>query len=114
MSRDVKIKLLKALIKTKAAPTNVGICGNVNKHIQASWLGYGDCLTSLFMSWPKYSGNSAYPVPHPDCESDCAYNATTMMWEGAYGDLRRELLDHCINELEKELGSDAECPQDKN
>ena len=119
MSRDVKIALLKALIKTKAAPTNVGICGNVSKNIQTHWIGYGDYLTSLFMSWPKFSGTSSYPVPYPDCESDCesatyAYNATTMMWEGAYGDLRRELLDHCINELEKELGSDAEWPQDKN
>lgn len=127
MSRDVKIKLLKALLKTKAAPTNVGICGNVSNNIQTHYICYCDYLTSLFMSWPKFSGVSAYPVPHPapypvpypvpypDYESAVqAYNATTMLWEGEYGDLRRELLDHCINELEKELGSDAECPQDKN
>lgn len=115
MSRDVKIKLLKALIETKAAPINVGICGNVSKNIQINWICYDGYLTSLFMSWPKFSGVPAYPVPYPDCESATyAYNATAMLWEGAYGDLRRELLDHCINELEKELGSDAECPQDKN
>lgn len=115
MSRDVKIALLKALIKTKAAPTNVGICGNVSKNIQINWICYCDYLTSLFMSWPKFSGTSSYPVPCPDCESaSYAYNATVMLWEGEYGDLRRELLDHCIDELEKELRSDAECPQDKN
>lgn len=104
MSRDVNIELLKALIKTKAAPTNVGICGNVNKNIQTHSIRYGDYLTSLFMSWPKFSGVSAYPVPHPDYESaNCAYNATEMMWEGEYGALRMELLDFCITELEDQL-----------
>lgn len=109
MSRDVKIALLKALIKTKAAPTNVGICGNVSKNIQTHWIGYGDYLTSLFMSWPKFSGTSSYPVPLPGYSyPDDAYNDIDMLWEGAYGDLRRELLDHCISELKKELKNDAE------
>lgn len=104
MSRDVKIELLKALIKTKDSPRpTYGICGNVSKNIQTHWIGYGDYLTSLFMSWPKFSGVSSYPVPHPDCESDCACSATPMLWEGEYGALRMELLDFCITELEDQL-----------
>lgn len=110
MSRYVKIALLKALIKTKDSPRPTwGICQNVDRNILIDLGGYANCLTELFKSWPKYSGNPSYPVPLPGYEyPDNAYNDIDMLWEGAYGDLRRELLDHCISELKKELKNDAE------
>lgn len=43
-----------------------------------------------------------YPVPGvAGMTPDGAFIYTHDVWEGEYGDLRRELLDHCIAELEK-------------
>ena len=112
MSRDVKIKLLKSLLKIKACPDkDRGICNSVPHSFEISRL-----LFSLFKAWPKFSGTLNFPVPHPTepFSAAGAYYAAENKWEGEYGALRMELLDFCINELEKELGSDAECPQDEN
>ena len=112
MSRDVKIKLLKSLLKVKACPyQDRGICGSLPMYFDR-----GRLLFSLFKAWPKFSGTLNFPVPHPTepFSAASAYYFARDKWEGEYGDLRRELLDHCINELEKELGSDAECLQDEN
>lgn len=62
----------------------------------------------MFVDWPKYSGNVCYPVPHPDYPKDPGeagwmFNNADRLWEGPYGELRIELLDFCIEKLEKEL-----------
>jgi len=54
-------------------------------------------------SWPKFSGNSIYPVPSlisRQCPSQ-AFKYAIDMWNGAYGELRKELLQHIINELKR-------------
>ena len=84
----------------------VGICSNVNRALDMLELyvvsPYKE-LGKLFKTWPKYSGDIDYPVPSPykDLSAATQYGMAMDMWEGAYGELRIELLDHCIYELEK-------------
>lgn len=74
-----------------------GICGNIGP---LSW-DNGEQLGALFRSWPKFSGNVVYPVPGVDSMTPSeAFVYIRDVWEGEYGDLRCELLDHCIAELE--------------
>lgn len=74
-------------------------------------------MESLFMTWEKFSGSVYYPVPDPDNkihgnkaeEVLWAHNiysrsvSGNCIWEGAYGDLRIELLVHMINKLEEKI-----------
>lgn len=59
-------------------------------------------FSALATAWPKHSGDSEYPVPAPDGVESPAYVYHTQgdMWVGKYGDLRMELLDFVINQLE--------------
>jgi len=54
-------------------------------------------------SWPKFSGNSIYPIPSLISQQrpSQAFNCASDMWDGAYGELRKELLQHAINELKR-------------
>jgi len=90
-----------------------GICHNLpmmtddlndESYEHDGWYYSEDLLHELFETWPKFSGDIEYPVPS-DLEDESPRNAYDMranLWVGAYGDLRKELLDHCINELEGE------------
>lgn len=83
-----------------AGPTgrHTGICGNIDTVSG----GYIKQLHVLFKSWPKFSGDVVYPVPGVDRMTPGeAFVYIHDVWEGEYGDLRRELLDHCIAELDK-------------
>lgn len=70
-------------------------------------------LKPLFVKWPTFSGHNAFPVPDPDCNDDdgtfeareifFAESEEDRMWAGEYGQLRLELLDFCIEQLELEL-----------
>lgn len=83
-----------------------GICYNVKRALYQLGL-YEVCysteLPALFETWPKYSGDSRFPVPstYKDWSAEKQFNMTVNMWEGEYGELRVELLDHCISELEE-------------
>lgn len=105
--------LLEALIKLQTkgpSSRGAGICTSLFKILgdSSSDYNYDDSndyllLYDTFEKWPKFSGNIHYPVPavtydHPQTE----YNRAGNMWEGAYGDLRKELLQFCIDELSKE------------
>lgn len=78
----------------------------------------GECydlidMDDLYASWDKFSGRHCYPVPAPICEDaveditcpegvyDYYMNNDLNMWEGAYGDLRKDLCLHVANELRK-------------
>ena len=56
--------------------------------------------------WPEFSGDRAYPVPHPDESPERAFNlaSTEDMWSpgSAYGAARLRLLDWLIAQLEAE------------
>lgn len=76
---------------------HVGICGNIGTVSG----GDEEHLAVLFRSWPKFSGNVVYPVPGVDrMTPSAAWARIHDVWVGEYGALRRELLDHCIAELE--------------
>lgn len=61
-------------------------------------------LKQVFVKWPKFSGDIEYPVPSSTdgCTPREQYDFTDNVWEGDYGDLRKELLQFCIDELSKE------------
>lgn len=70
-----------------------------------------DLLPLYFYTWPHYSGSSCYPVPAGEdhVDPDEAFTRLTdtihrdQYWHGPYGNLRLDLLNHCIDELTKEL-----------
>jgi hypothetical protein len=66
---------------------------------------WADNKSAFFVAWPEGSGNSVFPVPHPNvggasesCEAyiDCGYGNYL---EGAYGALRIKLCDYLIKEF---------------
>lgn len=65
-----------------------------------------DTLESLFVKWPKYSGIPSYPVPSVTLgltaldQFDTVALDRSSFWEGEYGELRKELLEFCIAQLE--------------
>ena len=69
-------------------------------------------LKEIFREWDCHSGDDLYPVPNPRNPSDpesaypcykIAYEAGNM-WQGPYGELRRNLLNFTITYLEIQPG----------
>lgn len=100
-----------------------GICweaaSRIGHHARTSQV----CLQLLpaFNDWPEFSGNEDYPVPVP--HGDRAFLADKLgldpedvgpndgfslpdLWDGAYGDARRRLLNHCIEWLQVRLSTE--------
>lgn len=84
-----------------------GICGNIRdlRRKGDEFVGNGGnintILDRLFRKWPKFSGNQDYPIPGGfDAFSKCA---PFYFWEGEQGQLRVELCNFLIDELNKEL-----------
>ena len=111
---NTKEKMLQALLKVRDDYFDsgrdfnyrVGICANVNRALYKLGLHDVDFITelhALFETWHKYSGDSDYPVPSlcKDWSAEVQYYRAEDMWAGEYGELRIELLNHCISELEK-------------
>lgn len=75
---------------------NVGICSRI-EHMPMRG------ITCHFETWPKFSGNTVYPVPGGDVTPNIAFKYDHK-WNQftEYGRLRLELLNHLITELEKE------------
>ena len=59
----------------------------------------------LYSTWPKFSGDSFYPVPSPLCgvSASVIYWGDAHKWEAEYGKFRKELLEHSIKLLESTL-----------
>lgn len=100
------------------APSSLGICTHVAVYLNDShdchiaYMGVTDFLEQYFESWPKFSGNPDYPVPHPlltPAEAFSTYAHAGMMFttHSEYGRNRRELLAFLIEELEREIGQDT-------
>lgn len=83
-----------------------GICDQLTKSVP---FGYGKImriLEELFPTWPLYSGNQTFPVPHPEQEPERAYLDTDgSIWDKntEYGRNRWSLLEHCISQLQIQL-----------
>jgi hypothetical protein len=62
-----------------------------------------DWARDTFKRWPQFSGDVYYPVPHPSKSSalafDCNFDDNTL-WEGAYGDSRRDLCVFLLDNIE--------------
>lgn len=95
--------LLEALQDIKAnGPTKkeAGLCWNVDDYFYKRYSGPSPCLTTMteiWQNWPKFSGDIKFPVPY----GDLTYFRHANKWDGEYGDLRRELLDFLIAQLEQ-------------
>lgn len=65
---------------------------------------YMDWLGSNVKRWSKFSGNTVYPVPTPDhTDPNSFYWKIDNKWEGDYGEVRKELLQWCIEQITIEL-----------
>lgn len=133
VSKAELVSALKKLVQGQLLDATEGICDNLedtlliqvecNPDTRAV---YNGTLVYLWMrgvvtNWPKWSRDSTYPVPNPnpvanaeaeaeaDHEADGfttardAYWQIADKWEGEYGELRLELVNFLIEELEHEL-----------
>lgn len=59
--------------------------------------------TRLMAEWPEGTGSIDYPVPHPEMDSREAYEDAYVidMYQGQYGQNRRDLALYLAEELEK-------------
>lgn len=59
-------------------------------------------LRGIFKRWPKFSGHGGYPIPGAATAfSECCDHNT--FWVGEQGELRIELCNFIIDELNKEI-----------
>ena len=70
-------------------------------------------LKDTFKEWEHFSGHELYPVPSPRHKNSTShaykayrnYYASNDMWQGPYGELRKELLNFTIAYLERRIDS---------
>lgn len=95
--------LLAGLIAVRDAGCNArhGICCATDVKVRGMIPTY-DMLGKLFVEWPKFSGNAAYPIEGNWLAYDLARVSATL-WDRntEYGQLRWELLEWLIEELQK-------------
>lgn len=111
----MKHTLLAALRKIHEDPyPSIGICNQVDWFTEDCGLEnrfrIQELLYELFESWPKYSGQRYYPIPHPDPQhlpQEAYISNSQYHWDRTtpYGVLRWELLEFCIAQLESPNGS---------
>lgn len=102
LSKKVNSFWFKHVVCKWASTRPSGIC--VMLYDQAGREDWSFVLTDLFKTWEKFSGVDAYPVPSTNLNvSPIGAFKKEPRWEGEYGQLRRELLQHCIDTLEAEL-----------
>ena len=80
--------------------TNVGVCANLAFNIECVDIDWYFVVGCAARSWPHYSGNSAYPVPLHSRLPKEAFEEEAL-WEGVYGELRRNLCKHIANYLKE-------------
>lgn len=115
-----KSDLLQALKEVQESPYHtsaicINVCAKLRKlpqyqrNISQEREELVDMLACLFKKWSKYSGVPSYPVPSVTLGLT-AYGQFSIVaidrgsfWEGEYGELRKELLQFCIDTLTKEL-----------
>lgn len=90
------VGLLEAWARDQAHPINAfyGICYNLPHYgVSRSCEGL---IAKAAESWPEFSGNPRYPVPHQYLPPESAYAAKRKVpkWTGEYGAARRRLCQH--------------------
>ena len=111
-------ELLKALKVVRDTPAfqfpELGICAGVEMYYNGQGFIFdsadGQELKHLMSLWPKFSGKAFYPVPSMTEGMDACDEFQNCMncWsrETAYGQLRWELLEFCIQRLEDRIYKD--------
>ena len=105
ITKQDKIEAIKELehVLRHSGETRNGICVLLKPFISKDELG------KIMKTWPRHSGNDLFPVPsivEGETEEDWYYISLSKnrLWApNEYGDLRRDLAHHIINELTKEI-----------
>lgn len=84
---------------------DAGICAFLDHEMYARHkvlLGTG-WMCRYTQTWPHFSDAPVYPIPDPDGQLSphAKYHNTENMWIGAYGNLRKDLVQHLIKEMSK-------------
>ena len=77
--------------------TYYGICANLAYDFKLLAAGYDGLVAVAAKSWPEFSGDAEYPVPHEHVSPESAYTAKYDIpkWgDDAYGQARRRLCQH--------------------
>ena len=97
------LKALKALRDTERS--EFGICLNFEDLLDREWvlIDSDELIQGIAATWPKFSGDISYPVPHASLSPEEAYSKTNNLWDKRtrYGQDRRELLEFIIATLEE-------------
>lgn len=80
-----------------------GICQVVRDEASYIKQQMAEALLDAFNTWPEFSRDPIFPVPHADMKASDAFYEIEDVWEGQYGAARRRLLDHCIAAIERQL-----------
>lgn len=116
-----KVKLLNGLtnilekVNSEDFYSDMGICGLLEYELDPEldnnriWQVINRVLVPYFISWPQYSGHKCYPVPSTSIymNREEAFYLTENLWEGEYGALRIDLLNHIIEQVRKEMYQEA-------
>jgi hypothetical protein len=106
---QVKQEMLALLLQIQVdgpVRSHSGICDHVTKVLPFAYGKVMPILEEMFKSWPLYSGNETFPVPHPEQDPEHAYLSTSgSIWDRdtEYGRNRWSLLEHCISQLQIQL-----------
>jgi len=107
MSLLDELKALQIRVASGTHFNNAGICGNLFLDQRSKDV---ELLNKLFILWPKFSGYVLYPVASGghtfknDRDEFIYYQNIDKLWDEKteYGKLRIELLQFCIDYLEKQ------------
>lgn len=92
-------EILESWAEGQLIPTeqDFGICYNLRWQFPAYPSDIMGLVPSAAQSWPEFSGNVRYPVPHEHVSPESAYTAKydVPKWgDDAYGQARRRLCQH--------------------
>ena len=104
------IEALETWAVSGAPLTNVGICSNLDSAIYCEDIYWCFVVECAARSWPHYSGSLAYPVPLHGRLPKAAFEEEAL-WEGVYGELRRDLCKHIANYLKEGLHTHIKEPR---
>ena len=98
------IELLESWAEAQLQPPDKwsGICVNLARLPELFPADWEALVAEAAKTWPEWSGDPRYPVPHPDLLPEAAYTAKWEVpkWSGEYGESRRRLCQHVADWLE--------------
>lgn len=109
------LDILKHIKNTTSKNEYLGICGHVeelfNPRIHQARFGAVNAeLRRTFKKWPKYSGETAFPIPGNPTPSDAffavRYRSGLFNKRNEQGRLRWELLEWMIAHLKKDIANE--------